>query len=139
MSKETNYYFNQFVRGRMTRREFIGRMTAAGLSAAAEESGGDLLADETVETLWTPQLLADGSVNEQSYALGWRSDRFDSSELGEAVWRVHHGGVSKGAMSWLAILPELDLVIALNSNSRAETFGDFSRVYLRIAHEFETH
>ena len=35
MSKETNYYFNQFVRGRMTRREFIGRMTAAGLSAAA--------------------------------------------------------------------------------------------------------
>ena len=35
MSKMTEYYFDQFARGRISRREFLGRMTAAGLSATA--------------------------------------------------------------------------------------------------------
>jgi peptide/nickel transport system substrate-binding protein len=35
MSNETNYYIEQLVQGRLSRREFIGRMTAAGLSATA--------------------------------------------------------------------------------------------------------
>ena len=38
MSQETNFYFDQLVRGRLSRRAFIGRMTAAGLSAAAISS-----------------------------------------------------------------------------------------------------
>ena len=43
MSKLTKYFFDQFASGRITRREFLGRMTAAGLSAAAISS---LLADK---------------------------------------------------------------------------------------------
>lgn len=38
MTIETKYYIDQLAHGRLTRREFIGRMTAAGLSAAAISS-----------------------------------------------------------------------------------------------------
>ena len=76
---------------------------------------------------WTPQRLASGEINEQSYAVGWR---FNPSSLveyqGKALLHAHHGGVSKGAMSWLVVYPELHLAVAINSNSRAETFQAFA-------------
>ena len=37
MSRTRDYYFDQLVRGRITRREFTGRMTAAGLSATHDQ------------------------------------------------------------------------------------------------------
>ncbi len=96
------------------------------------------LTQKTVSLLWTPERLSDGTVNLQGYAIGWRSDRFDGV-LGEQIWRVHHGGVSKGAMSWLAIFPELDVVIALNSNSRADSSRAFSKPYTALAKLFLDH
>jgi hypothetical protein len=55
---------------------------------------------------------------------------------GHGVQIAHHGGVSKGSMSLLTLLPENDLVIALNINAHADEFGDFSRVGSDIAQAF---
>lgn len=78
---------------------------------------------QTVQVFWEPQRLASGEVNGQNYAIGWRSDR-DSEALGaeHRTDRVHHGGVSKGAMSWLVCYPQYKLGIALNINSKLEEF-----------------
>ncbi len=47
----------------------------------------------TRETFWTPQKLANGEVNEQSYAISWRANP-NRMLLGEnrPVRNVHHGG-----------------------------------------------
>jgi CubicO group peptidase (beta-lactamase class C family) len=85
--------------------------------------------------MWTPQLLSNGQVNEQSYALGWRFYR-DALHPGDST-RVlpfaHHGGVSKGAMSWLVVYPAYHLSIAVNINTRADTFAEFAEVEDEIA------
>ena len=68
-----------------------------------------------------------GEINEQYYALGWRSDRFPIEEGGEDVWQVHHGGVSKGSMAWLVVYPEYETVVAMTINARANEFSDFAQ------------
>jgi CubicO group peptidase (beta-lactamase class C family) len=77
---------------------------------------------------WTPQRLTNGQVNEQSYALGWRAQQ------STALWGdsrptpvVHHGGVSKGAFSWLALYPTHQVAVALAMNAGAPTFPAFMR------------
>lgn len=52
------------------------------------------------------------------------------------VWNVHHGGVSKGAYSWLVIYPEHRLVVALNANARLEEFGDFTAIEQAVSRAF---
>ena len=93
----------------------------------------------TREAFWTPQRMANGEVNEQSYAIGWRANP-NTRLLGEdkPVWNVHHGGVSKGAYSWLVIYPEQRLVVALNANARLEDFGDFMAIEQAISRTFFT-
>jgi CubicO group peptidase (beta-lactamase class C family) len=95
------------------------------------------IAPATREAFWTPQKLANGEVNEQSYAIGWRSHP-NKRLLGadRPVWNVHHGGVSKGAYSWLVIYPEHHLVVALNTNARPEEFDDFIAVEQAISRAF---
>jgi CubicO group peptidase (beta-lactamase class C family) len=97
---------------------------------------GDLLRAETVASLWTPQRLANGEVNEQNYALGWRSNRRVVEEFGTEIWRVDHGGVSTGAMARLCVYPERDIVLAFNSNTEAETFEAFTMPANAIAKLF---
>ncbi len=86
----------------------------------------DYLSPETRTTFWTQQELASGEINEQGYALGWRA-RPASDELGDGLVtdRYHHGGVSKGAMSWLVCYPQYRLAIAMNINTRADEFSHF--------------
>lgn len=74
----------------------------------------------TRDLFWTPQSLASGEINPQSYALTWRWN--DEQQY------AHHGGVSKGSMAWLAIYPEKSLVIALSINTTLSNFGEFSSV-----------
>ena len=92
---------------------------------------------ETRAAFWTPQRLADGEINEQGYAIGWRSNP-NRRVLGEAMplWNVHHGGVSKGAYSWLVIYPEQELVVALNANARLDDFSDFIAIEQDISRAF---
>lgn len=92
----------------------------------------------TRDALWTPQRLANGEINEQGYAIGWRFAP-ESARPGDdtrTVARAHHGGVSKGAMSWLVVYPDYGLAIALNINTRAESFPVFSSVGREIAAAF---
>ncbi|WP_186435087.1 serine hydrolase domain-containing protein [Rheinheimera sediminis] len=94
------------------------------------------------QQFWTPQKLKNGEVNEQFYALGWRN--FSQNHLfcdkGNALSRtvsfVHHGGVSDGAQSWLVIYPELQLVVAMNTNTVKENYCDFAKHAASITRQF---
>lgn len=95
----------------------------------------NFISAETREAMWTPQVLRNGAVNEQSYAIGWRFYP-DATWPGDDSRRLpfaHHGGVSKGAMSWLVVYPDYRLSIAVNINTRAEEFSEFSSVESELA------
>ena len=90
---------------------------------------------ETREAFWTPQRLANGEVNEQDYAIGWRWREWDIDGLGVAR-NANHGGVSRGAQSWLLVLPDYDMAVAFNINSKTDEFRDFGIFYETIIREF---
>lgn len=92
---------------------------------------------ETRTAFWEPQRLADGRVNEQYYAIGWRSHP-QTRLLGpdRPVHNVHHGGVSKGAMSWLNLYPEWKVAIAINANARFDDFADLIALERPITRAF---
>lgn len=97
----------------------------------------EFIEPETVRAMWTPQRLANGRINRQSYAIGWRSNP-TTRLLGEGrpLRAIHHGGISEGAMSWLVLYPEFEMAVALNANARTETFQDFARMESALTREF---
>lgn len=102
----------------------------------------DFIPAAVQQQFWTPQKLRNGEVNEQSYALGWRNfsqkHLFCDKEnpLSRTVSFVHHGGVSSGAQSWLVIYPELQLVVAMNTNTVKENYCDFAKQAALITRPF---
>ena len=94
------------------------------------------------QQFWTPQKLSNGDVNEQFYALGWRNFSQNylfcdkDNPLSRTVSFVHHGGVSDGAQSWLVIYPELQLVVAMNTNTVKENYCDFAKQAALITRPF---
>jgi len=93
---------------------------------------------DTRQIFWTPQTLPDGSLTPHQYALGWR---IASKDLGEAIGEitvVNHGGVSRGAQSWLMVIPEHNMAIAVNINANTEIFWDFGKVSMELAQLFIT-
>ncbi|WP_299766804.1 serine hydrolase [uncultured Dokdonia sp.] len=98
------------------------------------------LSHETKRTFWTPMKLDNGEVNEQLYALGWRSYlEFENPDFldGETpVWMVHHGGVSKGSQNFLVLFPNYDLVIDASINTNVDDFWTFSNEVYKIADAF---
>ncbi|MGB3472925.1 MAG: serine hydrolase domain-containing protein [Erythrobacter sp.] len=110
----------------------LARIGAGWLNAA-------YITPQTRNAFWEQQRLANGEANEQNYAIGWRSNS-NRSLLGleQPVWHVHHGGVSKGAYSWLVIYPDLDIVVALNANARLDNFQDFIAIEQAITRNFAT-
>ena len=94
----------------------------------------------TKRKFWTPMKLDNGEVNEQLYALGWRSYlEYKNANLLEdetPIWMVHHGGVSKGSQNFLVLFPNYDLVIDASINTNVENFGTFSNEVYKIAHAF---
>jgi len=93
------------------------------------------LSPETREIFWTPQKLANGEVNEQNYALGWRIHEKEIPEVGLLRF-ANHGGVSRGSQSWLMVMPDYYLSVAVNTNRKTEVFWDFGRVSMDIATAF---
>lgn len=80
--------------------------------------GGRLLSPRAREEMLTPQALADGTMNPENYALGWRIDdsvRLLGPERPVRLW--HHGGTQPGAAAFLVVLPEHGIVVAAMSNS----------------------
>lgn len=115
--------------GFMGRPEDLARLGAAWLDPA-------FISPQTREAFWTPQTLADGAVNEQGYALGWRRNE-GIRGAGETLVYVHHGGVSKGAMSWLVVIPEKDMAISMTINSLVWPFSDWSRPWADLVRIFD--
>lgn len=95
----------------------------------------DYISEETRAAFWTPQRLANGEINEQHYAIGWRWREWDVDGVGVAR-NANHGGVSRGAQSWLLVFPDYDMAIAFNINSRTDDFGDFGGAWKDIFREF---
>jgi len=97
---------------------------------------------KTRNMFFEPQRLSDGQINEQKYALGWRSyDEYSSQHLlGEdkPVWIVHHGGVSKGSMNLLCLFPDEGVVIdvAMNGRPKEFDFGSFWHQVMDIVQPF---
>ncbi|GHA93666.1 hypothetical protein GCM10009069_15940 [Algimonas arctica] len=97
----------------------------------------DYVAPATRESLfYTPQKLATGEVNEQSYAFGWRShlstDIFDD---GREVMISHHGGVAMGGIAFLIMYPEHDMSIAITVNRQMDGVGELWNLVHAIAQE----
>lgn len=94
------------------------------------------------QQFWTRQLLSNGDVNPQNYALGWRVSRRnffycdDKALLSKELTWIHHGGVSDGAQSWLVVYPEYQLVLAMNTNTVKENYCDFAGQAAAIVRPF---
>lgn len=80
-------------------------------------TSGDLLTIESRALMWTPVPLADGSMNPQRYALGFREG---ADDLGRYL---HHGGTSNGGSAMLLIYPDLGLTVALCANYDGQESG----------------
>ena len=94
------------------------------------------LSDEIKSLFWTPQKLANGQVNEQNYALGWRvGEAALAAPLGKTKF-IHRGGVSRGSQSLLIVLPKYKTAIAININTNTEVFWDFGKISLQLAEIF---
>ena len=86
---------------------------------------------------WTPQRLADGSVNEQNYALGWRWREWNIEGVG-VVRNANHGGVSRGSQCWLLLYPDYTMSMAFCTNAKTEEFGTFGQFYESLFLSFVT-
>lgn len=70
------------------------------------------------------------------YALGWRANQ---KELhGHETTIINHGGVSRGAQSWLMIISAYSMVVAVNINVNTDISWDFGVVSIQLAKLFST-
>lgn len=86
------------------------------------------LPEKVRQLFWTPQKLNNGEINPQHYGLGWRVHELTLGDDFKPVTYMHHGGVSAGAQSFLLVIPEYKLSMAINANIRTEVFSDFAKV-----------
>lgn len=96
----------------------------------------NFISAEVRDAFWTPQKLNNGSVNGQKYALGWRVRESDFGEKIGALFHANHGGVSRGAQSWLMVIPEYEMVVAININANTEEFWDFGELSFELVQIF---
>ncbi len=78
-------------------------------------TSNELITPESKNLLWSPVLLANGTVNKEHYALGFR---MGEDEFGKFA---HHGGTANGGYSFLLIYS--DVVVAFSANYSPENFG----------------
>ena len=96
----------------------------------------DYIANETKNIFWAPQKLANGETNPQNYALSWRFYTSNIEGIGEFS-HANHGGVSRGAQSWLMVIPDYEMVIAINANIKTKNFSDFAIIYKDVITAFK--
>ncbi|GGD69601.1 serine hydrolase domain-containing protein [Lacimicrobium alkaliphilum] len=90
------------------------------------------------QQFWTVQTLNNDKPNEQHYAIGWRVPRHDYGEGIAELLTANHGGVSRGSQSWLMVIPEYNMAVAVNINTNTDTFWDFGSVSTELARTFIT-
>ncbi len=99
------------------------------------DSNPDAISAKISNEMWTPQVLDSGQVNEQGYGIGWRV-REEEFLPGQHFMQVNHGGVSRGGQSWLMLIPQEEMAVALNINGRTDVFWDFGSFSYEIASAF---
>jgi len=96
----------------------------------------EFISAKTRNIFWTPQTLPDGSDAPLGYSLGWRVlTREVDSDVGEITF-ANHGGVSRGAQSWLMVIPKHNISVAVNINSNTKVFWDFGKVSMDVLKPF---
>ncbi len=90
---------------------------------------------QTRNEFWNPVALANGEINEQNYALGFRLNSWEIDGVGSIVF-LNHGGISKGAQCWLMIIPQYNISVAISTNRRTDAFFDFADVYVELLELF---
>ncbi len=93
------------------------------------------------KAMWTPLALADGSMNPENYAIGWRVDT-STRMLGDTnpVQIFHHGGAQQGAAAFIMLVPKYGIAVAAMSNSgsrsaRVEVQEATYALVRRVVHE----
>jgi CubicO group peptidase (beta-lactamase class C family) len=107
------------------------RMAGGGLMArprdlallASAWTDPDFISDATREAFFTAQPLNNGEINEQAYGLNWRVREAVGEQL--PLFNANHGGVGKGSMSWLLVIPEEKLALSMMINTRIDPFSDW--------------
>ncbi|WDE12426.1 serine hydrolase domain-containing protein [Thalassomonas haliotis] len=143
-----NFYWNDEGRSQQVRKwrkvDLSHRLAGGGFISTSSDLvkmgmavlRDDFISPATRKTFWTPQTLPDGSETPHGYSLGWRVlTRKLDSELGDITF-ANHGGVSRGAQSWLMVIPEYQMSVAVNINANTEVFWDFAKVSMQIAKAF---
>jgi CubicO group peptidase (beta-lactamase class C family) len=83
---------------------------------------GKLLKNETMEVMWTPQKLKDGSVT--GIALGWNSSKFGAARV---LW---HSGGQQGTSTHLVLVPEKKVAVAVMANLEGAPAQEIARAVL---------
>lgn len=86
----------------------------------------------TKEELWTPIPLANGEMNPQNYALGWRIGEVAELVPEGNVSIVHHGGTITGSITLLILFPEYNTSIAMMVN-RSGSSGELFKPIFKLA------
>lgn len=86
----------------------------------------------TREELWTPIPLANGEMNPQQYALGWRIGEVAELVPEGNVSIVHHGGTITGSITLLILFPEYNMSIAMMVN-RSGSSGELFKPIFELA------
>ena len=83
---------------------------------------------------FTPQTLANGEVNEQNYAFGWRSHlSIGTFNEDRKIMISHHGGVAMGGTAFLIMYPEYNMSIAITVNRQMDGVGELVDLVQAIA------
>ena len=131
------FYYTDGARFRVWRPvDLSHRLPGGGYISSPQELGrlggiyfsGQGLSAETRGVFWAPQELADGTINEQNYALGWRWREFDFEGM-STVGSANHGGVSRGSQCWLLMYPAHEMSMAFCTNTKTKDFGTFGLFY----------
>lgn len=102
--------------------------TSKDLAKLGQGFLNDSFVEPSIRTeFWTPQVLNSGKVNPQNYGIGWRIHTLTLNN-DEEVKYAHHGGVSRGAQSFLVVVPKYKLSLAVNINTNTAEFQEFSSI-----------
>ena len=113
------------------------RASARDLARLISGLGHRGLVDEsTLKAILIPQVLPDGSPNEQNYALGWRLAQTREFLGGRESYRVaHHGGVTSGGSAFVLFFPDSSVAVTVLANSRIGS-GPLADLAFAVAEPF---
>ena len=79
---------------------------------------GDLVSEARFAELTTPRKMANGKINPQQYALGWRTGTMSYPKGAETTTPIiHHGGTALGSQCMLMMAPDALVAVAICGNA----------------------